>query len=153
VIRKLLLNHGTVGDHTLNEDWPIFVSIEPEEVNGKRIDDIITIYNTVGKEDGRHQIDGSRAEHPGIQVLIRCADSERGLVKARELERILNEEVLRENVELYDSNDVLYTYFVQALTQTSLILPLGRDQDNSDRFLFTINYTVTMSLESTGTGT
>jgi hypothetical protein len=152
VIRKLLLNHAGVGDSTLNEDWPAFVSIEPDEVNGKSVDDIVTLYNTVGKDDGRHQIDGSRAEHPGIQVLIRCADSERGLVKAREIERILNEEVLRENVELYHSNDVLYTYLVQSLTQTSLILPLGRDGD-SDRFLFTINYTVTMSLESTGTGT
>lgn len=143
ILRTLLIAKDGGTDHLLNDRWPIFVSLEPDNP-----DDIITIYNTVGNQFGRIQISGETVEHAGIQVALRCSDSEEGLAKAREIEWLLNEDVYREEVSMYDQDDILWDYLLHSATQRSLILPLGKMLENSKRYLFTINYTVTVTVLS-----
>lgn len=156
ILRSILLAQGIVTDHLDNEDWACFIGMEPDKDTR---DNIVVVVNREGRENGRLQIDGRRIEKPGVQFVIRGDDSERAYAKAKEIEQFCNEELYRTTIQLNDflqedGNDpeTYSVYLVESLTQTSLVLSVGREPGNSNRYIFSINYVMTHQLTSTGSG-
>src|SRR5438132_8051410 len=65
--------------------WPCYVSREPDVP-----DDVVTIYDTMGRDDGQVMNDGELQEHPGIQIRIRATRPDIGYDKARTIATTLD---------------------------------------------------------------
>jgi len=138
LVRYLLIAKGAGTLPSKFKDWPIQVSQEPSQP-----DNVITIYDTEGFRFGRIQLTGEHPEHKGIQVRLRSFDHPRGWKKIQAVANLLDMEVYQETVSVpAASGTEPVLYVVQSLTRQSAILPIGRDAENSDRHLFTVNYTV-----------
>lgn len=142
IIRYALVDLGAGTLPSLQQEWPIFVHLEPDTP-----DNCMVVYDTVGFLQGRLHPTGQFVNHYGFQVLLRTSNAKEGMIKLASVEALLNS-VRRLEVSVEDA-----IYLVHSTTQRTPILPLGRDVDNSDRSLFTINYTVTLEPVDTGTGT
>ncbi len=140
VIAQLLIDLGIGTDPTANGDWPIYVSEEPNEP-----DNVITVFATVGTQDGRTMIDGEVQEHEGIQIRVRSAGYDTGNRKADELKIAIDQTIERDTVQVAS---VIGTgtldYFVQAVSRVSGPLSLGKETPTSHRNVFTINAIVAL---------
>jgi hypothetical protein len=135
VIQYLLiqLNLGTLP--TNYGLWPVYATQEPNQP-----DDCITVYDTQGLLQGRIQQTGEQVIKPGVQIRVRSTSKATARKKVEDIRDALNESVYKVTVVLSTSR----RYLVHALSQRSDILALGKSRDNSDRYLFTVNYTVTL---------
>ena len=115
--------------------WPVFTTNEPDLP-----DNCITVYDTQGRDYGRAMADGHRFEHPGIQVRVRAQTHAVGFLKARQLAEQMDLGFLQLQVVMPD--DTLYT--IDELSRTSDVIPLGVDNPQTKRHLFTINAVVTV---------
>jgi hypothetical protein len=115
--------------------WPAYASQEPNQP-----DEVITVYDTAGILQGRIQLSGDTVEQSGIQIRVRANTRQAGYDKVKAIELAFATAVYKATLMLGDS-----TYTIHSLTQRSSILELGRDPNNSDRYLFTVNYTVSLS--------
>lgn len=129
IIRKLLIDEGQGTTPSDGSAWPVYFSQEPDKP-----DSVITVYDTVGIKNGRHQIDGEVQEHHGFLVRIRAATARAGFTKARAIAVALDESVRRDSVTVESSN-----YKVYSVTRISGPLSLGKDVPTSNNDLFTIN--------------
>jgi hypothetical protein len=119
------------------DSWPIFVAQEP---NGP--DEVMTLYDTSGQLFGRIQQTGESVQHYGFQVMLRALTSHGGMAKLQEVETALNTQLRRTQVTAPNPTGTGDSvYLIHAVTQRSGILPLGADQENSNRYLFSLNYT------------
>ena len=118
------------------EAWPLYISHEPD---GPRVEDNCgTVYDTEGVKDGR-VMSGENIFHHGVQLRIRTGQYTDGWVKAEEAAVYL-ETVQEEEVDIGEE-----TYQIDAVTQTSPILPLGQEEGTSKRReLFTVNFLVSL---------
>lgn len=139
VVRRLLVDLG-LGSYPAipTSSWPIYSSEEPQTP-----DNVITVFDTVGRRQGRMMIDGAVEEHHGFQIRVRSADDRTGAVKARTIADTIDKEVYRRWVTV-DST----TYQVHSLDRSSDVISLGRergeggkDKKPSQRRIFTINGT------------
>ena len=139
IIAQLLIDLGLGTDPTDNSDWPIYATEEPNEP-----DNVITIYDTVGTQDGRTMVDGEVQEHEGIQIKIRAINHDTGNRKANDLKIAIDQTIERDTVQVAS---ILGTgtldYFVQAVSRVSGPLALGEEVD-SHRNVFTINAIVAL---------
>lgn len=113
--------------------WPIYYSIEPDVP-----DNVITVYDTSGRLDGRIQITGEMVEHPGLMFKVRSATHEAGYAKAHELKTLLDEGLYLDPVNVNGTE-----YEIHSLTRTGGILVLGRSP-YSNRKEFTLNAVVSL---------
>lgn len=135
IVRHALIGLAVGSLPQQNREWPIFVGMEPDQR-----DLAITLYNTVGVMFGRHNNDGSIAEHHGVFIRVRATSDRVAYLKAQEIATALNEQVLRTEVSIGNSD-----YVFESASQRGSIISLGKDQDNSNRYLCTLNYTVVIS--------
>jgi hypothetical protein len=121
---------------SLNQAWPIAVGREQDPP-----DNVITIYNTTDKDEGRSSIDGEMAVHYGIQVRVRsdASNSELGYNKLNSILTAIDEEIYRVTVVIGSS-----TYLVESFSRTSGILSLGTEVGATKRYLFTLNALATL---------
>lgn len=136
ILRHLLVDLGygvypTAGDLDV---WPIHSDQEPNTP-----DRAITVYNTAGRDDGRIHTSGRMIEHHGFQVRIRDTSSNAGFAKAREVAVALDENIRLNTVTIGSSE-----YLVYAVSCSSDVLPLPRETPSSQRYVFTVNGTVTI---------
>ena len=120
---------GLVTDPTTSQSWPCYASDEPDTP-----DNVVTIYDTQGRDDGRSMIDGERYEHHGIQIRVRAQSHVVGFLQARQIAVVLDQAVFRVGVTIAGHN-----FFVPCVSRTSGVIPLGRDTPNTKRRIFTIN--------------
>jgi|WetSurMetagenome_2_1015567.scaffolds.fasta_scaffold586091_2 hypothetical protein len=136
VVRWLMidLSLGTDPAGTGTSDsWPIHASSEPDYP-----DNLITIYDTAGVQQGRIQNTGETVEHRGIMVQVRGTDHATAWGKMDAIKVALDESV-HNSLVIVDSSQ----YTVYAVTKQSGPLSLGREQ-NTNRFLFTLNAIVAL---------
>ena len=115
--------------------WPLYVNHMPD---GREVaDDCGVLYDTAGAKDGR-LMTGVVIEHLGIQLRLRSLENQAGYAKAEtivsDLDAILNTELT------IGSDD----YIIHNVSRTSPIIPLGIEGGTKRRFLFTVNFLVTM---------
>jgi len=130
ILRYSLIALGLGADPTaVSPTWPIYVGAEPNVP-----DNVITLYDTEGRSDGRMNPTGERAEHHGIQVRVRAINHTTGYAKARAIAVALDESIVLTTVTISGT-----TYLIHAVSRTSDVIPLGKDVSTSKRSLFTIN--------------
>ena len=122
------------------EAWPVFVSNEPDSP-----DDVITVYDTLGRDQGFFQINGERQEQHGIQIRIRGKDYPTGYAKARAISVALDEDDgANQALVVMDTAE----YLVYVVMRTSDVIALGRQVPISKRCLFTINALVSLRINA-----
>lgn len=130
IIRQMLVDLGIGSDPDLATlgDWPCYDGAEPENP-----DDVITIYDTTGLQDGRAMFDGELLQHHGVQARIRGQDAPTAWAKADAVQTAFAQTVYDERVTIGANS-----YFVLCLGKISQVLAVGREP-NSRRSVFTIN--------------
>jgi hypothetical protein len=129
IISQLLIDLSLGSAPADNDVWPIRFSGEP-----KSPDNVITVTDTVGKQDGRFQVDGQRQSHPGFQVRIRATNHVIGYAKAQTIAIALDESVQLAGVTV-DGN----TYRVYSISRVGDVFDLGKNHPTNNLNLFTIN--------------
>jgi hypothetical protein len=84
IIRQLLIDLGVGLDITAT-DWPAFSQKEPDSP-----DNVITVFDTMGRDLGRTNPDSVRSERYGIQVRVRGGDIDATGVRARSIAMALD---------------------------------------------------------------
>lgn len=133
VVQYLLadLGHGILPSD-LPGSWPIYALKEVDTP-----DDLITVYDTVGRNQGKTQFDGEVQEMHGVQIRIRAALNYLGRRKAREIQVGLDPVRLK-NVTVESS-----VYLVHSLSRSGDVNSLG-NEPNTKRELFTVNFLVAL---------
>ncbi len=115
--------------------WPVFSVGEPS-----RPDNVITLYDTSPQFDGSAMVSGETWFHYGFQVRVRAALHQTGFVKANNIHKALDENVLNRVVTL----TLPTTQYVVQSISGSAPLVLGKETPSSKRDLFTINALATI---------
>lgn len=120
-------------------EWPIFIDQEPDLP-----DNCITIYGTLGKDDGRTQIDGELQEHHGVQIRVRSTDRV-GFTIITEL-ACACDKLVDKGITLPDSEGGSH-YIVQSVNRTGNgVNSLGKEMSPSRRNLYTFNALVNVRM-------
>jgi hypothetical protein len=133
VLRYLLiqLGHGVLPP--ASSGWPISVSSEQDLP-----DQVITIYDTAGRYDGRSMQTGQKWEFYGVQIRVRGLNHSDCQLKARQIAVALDESI-RNNVVTISTTQ----YGVYSTSRTSGPMSIGKEP-NTNRVLFTINAVVAL---------
>lgn len=139
IVQELIieLELGTDPSADPLEDWPVYKSREPDEV-----DDVIRVSGGAGTDDGDSHVDGEHGEHYGISILVRSADEEDGWDKINEiavvLDEVLNRVVSVGGVTGTGTGGELYR--VASMKRTSGPVSLGKDTPAGKRHTHSINF-------------
>lgn len=138
IVRQLLVDLGLViSANGSTTPWQGQCVAEPSTP-----DQVITVYETSSEDNGRIMFDGSRVEQRGVQIRVRGgAYQNDGYLKARQVAIVLDQQVRRTTVAV-DSVE----YMIHSMNRKSDVIYMGEDTPTSRRKVFTINYTVTVSL-------
>ena len=117
------------------DNWPLYISHMPDGDNVET--NCGAIYDTSGVLDSR-QMDGRIPLHPGIQIRIRSKDYETGFAKIEDLASELD--TIAFNLVTIATG----IYEIQNVSRTTNVVSLGIERGTKRRFLFTINYLLTM---------
>jgi len=115
--------------------WPLFISGMPDA------DEVDTncgaIYDTSGTLDLR-QMNGYTPSHPGIQIKIRSQDYNTGYAKLEEVVDALS--TVNRVLTIIGTQ----TFMVYNVKRTTPIVALGKEPGTKRRYLFTVNFLVTL---------
>lgn len=119
-----------------NEDnWPIYVDQEPDVP-----DSVITVYGTLGRDDGRTQIDGELQEHHGIQIRVRSLDRT-GFTLITQI-AVVCDKLVDQGVQVGENH-----YLIQSVDRTGNgVLSLGKEMTPTRRNLYTVNALVNVRM-------
>ena len=142
IIRDLLIANSLGSSRSSDdpEPWPIGVSHEPDSKQEQ--DDIVTLYDTGGANDGRIMKTGERVQHETVQVRIRSKKYLTGYAQIKIISDFFDQ-LLRESIIVDSVN-----YLIQNISRSSPILPLGTEKGSKRRQLFTLNIAVTINEEN-----
>lgn len=132
IVRQLLIDLGL---GTASGDWPVFYAMEPNAP-----DNVLTVFDTTGTDDGRSMVTGELFGHDGFQVRVRAKDHATGWLKADAIQTDFAESVSLRQVTVDSSS-----YLIHAITRIGNVLALGRQTPQSMRSIFTLNATVPLS--------
>ena len=134
VVRQLVIDLALATDRTADPEgaWPAFATSEPD-----RPDSVITVYDTVGRDQGRLNGSGDALDQPGVQVRVRATNHPDGHAKASAIRAGL--------LGVYDQAVTVGAnqYLVHAVTRVRQVAALGRDVPSaSGRRVLTFDATV-----------
>lgn len=115
--------------------WPVYVDQEPDEP-----DECLTLYQDQNTSAGRNMVDGEETEYFGVQIQVRCPSSKDGALYAHKIKLALDQLQVPYTVSLGG-----HSYKIYNCSPSGTVIPLGQDQTNQSRFLWTINYLLTLS--------
>lgn len=131
----IINNLSLMTDPSDGNDWPLYISSMPDGDNVKT--SCGAIYDTAGVLDGKLS-SGEVVLHPGIHLRIRSNDYEEGYAKIEEVALALDN-VNKDTIVLGGD-----TYLLQNISRTTSIVPLGPEKGYKRRFLFTVNFLVSL---------
>lgn len=88
ITRYLLIDEGLGTLPTDSSSWPVFVGVEADTP-----DNVITVFDTTSRLDGRTHNEGEVAERQGIQVRVRARDHATAYAKAQAITIALDQDV------------------------------------------------------------
>lgn len=115
--------------------WPLYTAHMPDGNNVES--NCGALYGTSGILDGR-LMTGLVIEKPGIQLRIRSKTYEVGFAKAEAV--ALSLDGVNNDIVVVDS----ITYQIQNISKSTPVVPLGLEKGTKRRFLFTINFLMTL---------
>lgn len=122
-------------DPSDKDNWPLYISSMPDGTNVKT--NCGVIYDTTGTADGRLMI-GLVPLHPGIQLRIRASSYEVGYAKIEDIASALDE-VTNESITIAAGE-----YEIRNVSRTSPVASLGLEEGTKRRYLFTVNFLLTI---------
>lgn len=128
VLAELLIDLGQGTNSALSQAWPVYVANEPDLP-----DNVITIYDTVGKDNGRIMSDGHLVTQHGVQIRIRALNHPEGYEKASVL-RVFLSGIYDRTVSIGSNS-----YTVHALSGIGQVLSIGKEYPTSRRNVYTLN--------------
>lgn len=128
IVAALLVAKGLGTDPAGGGAWPVFHAGEPQSP-----DQVLTVYDTTPKDDGRSQLSGEVFQHYGFQCRIRAATHAAGWAKAAAVRTALDQSVYYAHVTV-DGTE----YLIEGVSGTN-VLTLGKESPSSKRSLFTVN--------------
>ena len=131
IVQYLLVGMGlgTLQSVSAAGSWPVFRSSEPDTP-----DNCITVYRTVGTDDGRSMIDGELWSHHGFQVRVRGSDEDAATPKADAIRVALATQSRGSTVVISST-----TYRIWSVSRIGQVLVLGFESPKSKRSLATLN--------------
>lgn len=139
ILRHTLVNLGKGIDPDVttpsNSNWPFSVAQEAEAP-----DNVITAYDTDGRDFGRALPTGQRLEHHGVQLRVRASTFTGAYARTNLLAVTMDEDIYQEVTHIGSSS-----YFVHSVSRTTRPIYLGREP-GTGRHVFTINVTVNLYL-------
>lgn len=140
ILRQLMVDLGVAILPAVQStaDWQTSVKVEPVAP-----DNVITLYDTGAVEDSGIVFDGTRNEHPTLQVRIRSSDTATqsvGYVKARQV-CIALDSVYRQ-VTTVDA----VRFIIQRVKRTTDVIFIGYDTPTSKRLVHTFNLSFTVGV-------
>ena len=132
IVAQLMIDEGQATDPADRNDWPVYVGTTP-----KKPDEVIAVFDTTGRKDGRSMIDGETFTHKGIQVSFRAGKKATCFSKAKGVKVWVDQAVYQDSVVLDGLTDD-----VHCLSRTGPLLYAGQDPE-SRRYLYTLNALVT----------
>jgi len=130
IITQLLIDLSLATDAGT---WPVFADFAPESP-----DNLISIFTTPSRLQGKDHVVGDVAEHNGFQVSVRSSSFSPGDQKAR---------TIADSFDSLKSQEVTYdgsSYILSSITRRTGILNPTRNVEDSRRNLFTFNCTTTI---------
>lgn len=127
VVRQTLIDLG-LGADLGSAEWPVYSQKEPDAP-----DDVLTVFDTAGRDLGRTNPDQGRIELYGIQVRVRAGTVSGGGSKARAIAGALDAVYYRPVV--VDGA----IYLVRHFSRSGGVLRLGPEQGASGRWVFVLN--------------
>ncbi len=128
-----MISKGLGTRSTALQPWPIFLGSMPTDP-----DNVLTVYDTLGRKDGRMMPEGEVLIHHGIQIRIRNNDYNVGFKKGSDIAEAFDT-IKNEALNLEGKKYILHSF-----TRPSGVIPLGQELGKT-RLLFTLNGTVTIS--------
>lgn len=128
VVAKLLIELGVGIDPATSGEWPVFSAGTPSTP-----DEVISVFDTVGRLHGRTHPDGETQQHHGIMVRVRSKTHPEGWSKANEISQAFD----GIHQDFVTVGGVQYR--VQAVHRTGDINAVGTEPSVSKRSVFTIN--------------
>lgn len=142
VLRFALIADGVGTLPSAGGAWPVEYPREPTSP-----DEVVTVRNTAGVQEGLTGPDEERQEHHGVQIRIRAREPRSGWDKANavavRLDKIRNVDVTVPN----PSPAAATVYRLLAITRGDVI-DLGKEVGTSDRNVYTINALVDLELKT-----
>ena len=117
----------------------LYVSFLPDKP-----DEMIAIFDTAGRLDGRMMRTGEQIEHYGIQIQVRGKSYPGTYAKVRGIASFLDA-VKKESVDM-GSDEI---YVLHNMSRSGAILPIGMETvADRRRYLFSLNYLATITQQS-----
>lgn len=132
VIHQWLLNEALIEGPT-GTTWPGFVNNADE-----RKSDMVVVLDTAGRIQGKTHASGETQEHYGIQLQVASESQADGYSKISEIFAEVDA-LARASVTISGS-----TFIVDAITPTSTIIRIGKEQPEDYLYLFTANFVVSI---------
>lgn len=131
--------------------WPVYAHQKIVNAVSKIANPVnaVIVYDTSGHLDGRVMLTGIETEHYGIMIHTRDQDPEVAEAYGYLIKDTLLQSVYRVNVTVPVENNADgnqnpgATYFIQCLTQTSSVVPLGAETQNRWS-TSSVNFTITL---------
>lgn len=119
--------------------WVYYDSNEPDA--SAVGDEIVTMYDTEGMEDGRAMIDGELWNHWGIQARIRSSEHTDGWLHANAIRNFWATQINQAVVAMKDKDGNLdgSRYLIWCIAHIGPVLALGKNVPNTKRSIFTVN--------------
>lgn len=140
IVRWLLVDLGLGTDYRDRSTWPVYCAHESEKP-----DNVITVYDTAGTDDGSVMVGGELQGHYGFQVRVRATDHPTGWDKINTIRATLAEGVpaagqVGYEVSIDDPASIgTKRYIVQNIANISAVNDLGKNVANEKTDLFTVN--------------
>jgi hypothetical protein len=124
IVRQVLVDANLLGS------LAAYVGSEPDHP-----DDVVTLYSTAGKSDGRTMVDSEEQLRFGVQIRVRYTDSANGYAYASQLAESMD--TVRMRTVTLDS----VRYLVPCLQRLGPVRDLGKALPSSKRNLYTFDLT------------
>ena len=136
IVRKLLIDYSLGADIQFNSvgtyagsNWPVFTDVEPATP-----DNCITVFDTMGMDQGTEMNTGAIFGPVGVQIRIRSKDKPTGWTRADRIYAWMCREVYQATVSIGANR-----YEVHCFADIGNVLSLGLDSPNTKRSLHTVN--------------
>lgn len=135
IVQQMLINGGQGSLPEEEEDWPVYADNEPNQP-----DNLIIIIDTAGVVEGRTSPDGETIEQEGIQITVRSTHPREGFVKARAIAKWIDDQDKFSVTLLETEGTAQHSYRIEALNRVGSVMPIGKEQNASERYLTVANY-------------
>ena len=133
IIRYFLIAKGVGVRPSAGGEWPVYADFIPDGPNIP--DEVLCVFDTKPKTQGRIQVTGEVQEFYGINIQIRCKVPSEGKYLGSQIIPVLD---TNKNITVTHP-DTANTYLISAITRKSGVLGLGKESSGALRNLFSIN--------------